>query len=154
MANRTEWLDENHFEHWAHADGEWMGPWDSDKNQYKYIDFAAIDWAKDTIRGLLDRWGHHPDVYAIEPMNEPWWSSDLAVLRGFYRDVRSMMRDFNPDLVFVFHDSFHFDAISWNDMFDDDDMENVVMDTHQYMAWWDTKSDIGEFCDDYGANMY
>lgn len=128
LANKTVWTDENNFEHWPTALGEWMGPWVN--NQYQYIDFEAIDWAKDTIRGLLDRWGNHPAVYAIEPVNEPWWSSDLAVLRGYYRDIRKMMRDFNPDLLFVFHDAFHFDAQSWNDMFADDDMENIVMDTH------------------------
>jgi hypothetical protein len=41
-----------------------------------------------------------------------------------------------PHLKFVFHDSFHSDADYWNDMFPDNDMENVIMDTHFYQAWW------------------
>lgn len=49
IANRTEWLDENHFEHWKHALGEWMGKWDNDKGQYEYIDIDGINWAIDTI---------------------------------------------------------------------------------------------------------
>ena len=36
--------------------------------------------------------------------------------------------------MFVFHDAFHIvDALTWNDLFADDDHDNVVMDTHQYM---------------------
>ena len=38
-------------------------------------------------------------------------------------------------------------------MFADDDIENVVMDTHQYFAWWAGRGDIGLYCDDYGAIM-
>ena len=132
-----------------------MGEWDNDNGRYKSINQDNIDWAKDTIQGLLDTWGDHPALYAIEPVNEPWWSSDLPTLKNFYRDVRNMMREQQPRLVFVFHDAFHFDVDTWNDLFDDDDLENVVMDTHQYMAWWTGHDDnIGGFCDDYGANMY
>ena len=90
LTNRVLWKDENHFEHWSHSYGEWMGPWDN--NQYKYIDFDHIDWAVDTIDRILDEWEQHPALYAIEPMNEPWKNSDVAVLKGFYRRVHSHMK--------------------------------------------------------------
>lgn len=45
------------------------------------------------MQGLLNKWGDHEALYAIEPVNEPWWNSDLDVLMQFYRDVRNMMRD-------------------------------------------------------------
>jgi len=32
----------------------------------------------------------------------------------FYRDVRTMMKEQQPRLKFVFHDAFHFDADLWN----------------------------------------
>lgn len=32
-------------------------------------------------------------------------------------------------------------------------MENVVLDTHQYMAWYERKSDIGAYCDSYGSAL-
>lgn len=38
---------------------------------------------------------------------------------------------------FVFHDAFHWDPDVWNDLFDDEDAEGVVLDTHQYSAWND-----------------
>lgn len=65
-----------------------------------------------------------------------------------------MMQEQQPRLKFVFHDAFHaFDAGMWNDLFDDDDHENVVMDTHQYFAWGGPHGDIGTYCDEYGANL-
>ena len=38
-------------------------------------------------------------------------------------------------------------------MFADDDIENVVMDTHQYFAWGGPHGDIGDYCDEYGGTM-
>ena len=153
LSNRTEWTDENNFSHWEHALGEWMGTWDMDQGKYSEYKPENIEWAKDTVQGLLDKWGDHPALAAIEPVNEPWWSSDLDVLKQFYRDVRNMMREQQPRLIFVFHDSFHFDVETWEDLFDDDDIENVVMDTHQYFAWGGAHDDIGTYCDEYGSTM-
>eukprot|EP00806_Schmidingerella_arcuata_P000787 Macronucleus_171.p1 GENE.Macronucleus_171~~Macronucleus_171.p1 ORF type:complete len:405 (+),score=195.34 Macronucleus_171:1-1215(+) len=153
IGNRTIWTDENNFSHWEHAFGEWMGEWDNDSGSYKSINQDNINWAKDTIQGLLDTWGEHPAVYAIEPVNEPWWSSDLDTLKGFYRDVRAMIKEQQPRINFVFHDAFHFDANEWNSLFADDDMENVILDTHQYFAWFGQHEDIGTYCDDYGNIM-
>lgn len=63
------------------------------------------------------------------------------------------MREQQPRLKFVFHDAFHFDANTWNDLFADDDHENVVMDTHQYFAWGGQHEDIGTYCDEYGGTI-
>ena len=74
MENRVAWIDETHFVHHEIEAGEWMGPWNG--KSYDYIDFEGLLWAQDTIKGLLKEWGHHPAVYAIEPVNEPWDKSD------------------------------------------------------------------------------
>jgi glucan 1,3-beta-glucosidase len=153
LSNYTVWEDENNFNHWDHALGEWMGKFNMETGGYDEIYFDNIVFAIDTIDGLLDKWGDHSAVSAIEPVNEPWWSSDLDILKGFYRDVRDLMREKAPRLTFVFHDSFHFDANVWNDLFADDDMDNVVMDTHQYLAWWGTTEYIGSYCDGYGNTV-
>jgi hypothetical protein len=101
----------------------------------------------------MNRWGHHPAVYALEPVNEPWWASDFPALKGFYRSVRNVMREINPDVVFVFHDAFTPRGDTWNDLFADDDIENVVMDTHAYMAWYEKKNDIPMYCDAYRSTL-
>jgi len=51
-----------------------MGPWNG--NSYDFIDFNNLLWAQDTVSGIVDRWGNHPALYAIEPVNEPWPQSD------------------------------------------------------------------------------
>jgi len=134
LSNVTTWIDENHFEHWATAKGEWMGPFDLESYSYEYINQDNIDFALETIDQLLAKWGNHPALYALEPVNEPWWASDIDVLKQFYRDVRAKIQAVNNDVIFVFHDSFIFDHGLWNDLFTD--YTNVVLDTHQYLAWW------------------
>ena len=155
LSNYTTWSDENNFDHWSHALGEWMGDYDEVKENCKYTHYnwENIAFAVDTIQGILDQWGDHPALAAIEPVNEPWWCSDMGILKAFYKDVRNLMREQQPRLIFVFHDAFHFSADDWNDLFDDDDHENVVMDTHQYFAWWGANDDIGSYCDGYGGTF-
>ena len=159
VSNRTIWKDENNFNHWDQAYGEWMGVYDetptgNNCQDYKNPNTDNIAWAKDTVQGILTKWGAHEALYAIEPVNEPWWCTDHALLQQFYRDVKKMMEEQQPRLKFVFHDSFHFGASDWNDMFSDEDgWDNVVMDTHQYYAWWGHNDDIGTYCDGYGGTM-
>jgi len=158
LSNRTLWIDENNFNHWDQAYGEWMGVYDEAGDvgnnclDYNNPNMDNIEWAKDTVQGLLDKWGTHPAVYAIEPVNEPWWCTDLDLLKDFYRDVKTMMQEQAPHLKFVFHDSFHGDAGTWNDLFDDD-YDNVIMDTHRYFAWGGQHGDIGTYCDEYGRDI-
>ena len=51
QSNRTIWTDENNFNHWDQALGEWMGEYDMVKQncQYKSYNWENIAWAKDTI---------------------------------------------------------------------------------------------------------
>lgn len=85
LSNRTEWIDEDHFEHWNHAWGEWMGPLNDDGCTLEYANFDNIQHAVKNVDNILNAWGKHPAVAAIEPLNEPWWCSDIPLLKGFYR---------------------------------------------------------------------
>ena len=101
----------------------------------------------------MDKWGDHEALYAIEPVNEPWWCSDLDLLKSFYTQVKMLMQIIQPRLKFVFHDAFHFDPLVWNDMFDDNDHENVIMDTHQYTGWSPKHNHISMYCNEMEARM-
>lgn len=59
----------------------------------------------------------------------------MEVLKAYYKMARETVKLINPDAKFVFHDAFSSKAETWNDLFSDDDMENVVLDTHKYLAW-------------------
>ena len=151
MANRVEWSDDTHFDHWSKSWGEWMGTWNGHK--YESINHDNITWAVETVDMILDKWGNHPALFAIEPVNEPWFHSHFPTLRDFYRTVRANMKAKNPDLIFVFHDSFKYSGLIWNRLFDDDDMENVVMDTHLYMFFWPKLFTVNEYSEAYRLIM-
>ena len=108
VANKTIWSDENNFTHWPNQAGEWVGPWNADKKEYDYIDWYQIKWAEDMTTDLVNKWGKHKAVYGIEPINEPWEFTPLDVLKDFYRKTRRIIKDVNPDLKFIFHESFRF----------------------------------------------
>lgn len=148
-ANRVIWSDEEHFTHWENQAGDWMGHWNFETKSYDSINWGNIRYAEEIAAMLLDRWGNHPAMYAFEPVNEPWEHSDLTVLKTFYRNVRKIVQEKAPHLKFVFHTSFIFDHNVWNDLFPDDDHENVVLDTHFYTAWDPRRANIGEYCDHY-----
>jgi glucan 1,3-beta-glucosidase len=151
ISHKLKWIDDNNFMHWEILAAEWMGPWNG--KSYDFIDFQNIQWAVNVVDDVLTRWGSHNAVYAIEPVNEPWANSNMNVLKDFYRTVRSLIKSKAPHLVFVFHDAFQFSSNVWNDLFDDDDIDNVVMDTHFYTAWWGSNKDIGAYCDGYGQGL-
>jgi aryl-phospho-beta-D-glucosidase BglC (GH1 family) len=43
------------------------------------------------VEALLKRFGAHSAVIGFEPVNEPWWNSDINILKDFYRSVRKMV---------------------------------------------------------------
>ena len=122
-----------------------MGHWNG--TAYDYINEDNINWGIENVRKLMEMWGEHPAVFAVSPLNEPWEKSDIPTLKKFYRETRNVVREVNPDLIFVFHDSFFTMASVWNDLFPDEDCENVALDTHIYMAWETPKTNISEYCD-------
>jgi len=135
ISSNLSWTDENNFIHWPIEAGNWMGPFNLSTYEYDYIytdEDHGINWSLDVVSKLMALYGKHPALYAFEPVNEPWWNSDYEVLKNFYRQARNIIRDVNPNVIFTFHDGFDFSASRWNDLFADDDMENVVIDTHFY----------------------
>jgi glucan 1,3-beta-glucosidase len=143
------WTDDTHYEHWNKSAANWIGDWNGDTNSYDNMNQEHIDWALDNVKRLMNKWGHHPAVAALEPVNEPWWKTPVPWLKDFYRSARDIVHGINPDVKFVFHDSFNFTE-DWNDLFEDDDHENVVMDHHYYQAWgWNKIDDINQYCTDY-----
>jgi len=73
------WIDETHFEHWPHQNAHWMGHWNG--SEYDVINHENIKLALENIQLLMERYGHHPAVYAFEPMNEPRETNDLPTLK-------------------------------------------------------------------------
>jgi glucan 1,3-beta-glucosidase len=152
MTNHVKWSDDQHFSHWPDSVGEWQGEWDSDAQQYSYLSHDNMNWSLKQAEGFLKRWGQHTAFYAYEPVNEPWWNSDMDSLFQFYRDTRALVQQYAPQAIFCFHDAFTYDSGLWNTLFADDDMDKVVLDHHYYQAWNQGMYTTDEFCDDYENN--
>jgi len=88
----------------------------------------------------LKKWGSHKAFYAFEPINEPQTNPPIDTLKGWYRDSRKLVQQYAPNAKFVFHTAGVSDVRIWNDLFADNDKENVVMDIHEYQAWAGPKS--------------
>jgi len=138
------WRNETSFSHWGNAAANWLGDFDwTDKavagnyngGFYRNVNYANIQRSLNMTLNLLKTYGAHSAFYAFEPVNEPWWLTDLVVLKDFYRKVRKQVQRYAPQAKFVFHDSFRYDATVWNDLFEDWDTQNVVMDHHYYQAF-------------------
>lgn len=148
QAQPLTWVDDYDFSHWENLSANWIGDWNQTSYSYDNINQDHIDWALDNVQKLMDRWGNHTAMYALEPVNEPWWNTPRDTLMDFYRDAKKIVHDSNPDTIFVFQNAFDFSP-SWNSLFDDDEIENVVMDAHLYQAWYERKDTIQEYCDLY-----
>lgn len=60
-----------------------------------------------------------------------------------------MVQRYAPQAHFVFHDSFHYEPDTWNDLFADDDVDKVAIDHHKYQAWNAAANDTDTYCADY-----
>ena len=88
-AARIQWVAPDRYVH--DNIGEWMGTWTGE--EYFPINHDNIQWTIETVDSLVDRWGGHPAVVGVTPLNEPGWESDLTILKDFYRQVRRNMRE-------------------------------------------------------------
>ena len=150
LSNHTEWVDETHYQHWKHQTANWMGEWDVDTMKYTSTDVHKVQHTIDEIEKFIKHFSQYPAFYAFEPVNEPLAGTDLPLLKWFYRNVRQILRTYRPDAQFVFHESYHYDAETWNDLFSDYDMDNVILDTHQYLAFGAKfESDVMVHCDNF-----
>merc|ERR1719361_1247337 len=106
------------------------------------------------VTEIIEHFSTFPAFYAFEPVNEPLAGTDQGLLKWYYQNVRQILRTYREDAIFVFHESYHFDGASWNDMFSDADMDNVVLDTHQYIAFGAKfETDIMTHCDNFTEGL-
>jgi glucan 1,3-beta-glucosidase len=151
QTNKLEWKTDTNFSHWPNAQANWQGLWNISAGHYEHIGFENFQWSLKNSKDLLTRWGNHSAFAAFEPVNEPWWNTDLVILKDFYREARKLTQTYAPQAWFVFHNSFQY-WDTWNDLFPDNDHELVAMDHHYYQAWINNMNTTGAFCDDYEGN--
>lgn len=117
----------------------------------------SVEFTLKLLEKLSKRYGEEECLWGIEILNEPLtqaaWDifniterykaadADMAAgsapveldfLKEFYVEAYRRMRQYLPkDKVIVFHDGF--DIYAWKDFMREEEFQNVVLDTHQYL---------------------
>ena len=116
-----------------------------------------VEFTLTVLERLSERYGNRKGLWGIEVINEPlteaaWESFDITTrypavdpemakgtapismvfLRAFYKKAYIRMRaHLAPEKYVVIHDGF--DLMAWKDFMQEDEYQNVVLDTHQYL---------------------
>lgn len=117
----------------------------------------SVAFTLQVLERLAERYGNRKNLYGIEIVNEPLteiaWDTfnimeryraadeemargsapvPMEFLRSFYKEAYVRMRKYLPvEKAVVFHDGF--DLLAWKDFMQEEEFQNVVLDTHQYL---------------------
>ena len=71
---------------------------------YTDINWDHINYALDIIDMIVDRYGEHPAVLGLEPLNESWELTPLEPLKKFYFEGYLRVKKKAPHWMFIMHD--------------------------------------------------
>jgi glucan 1,3-beta-glucosidase len=144
-ALNSEFAGDVSFEHWPIRSARWMGEFDPETAGYPKINRENIQHALDVVTSIVDRYGGHPAVLGLEPVNEPWQYTPIEELKKFYWEGYLIVKKAAPYWKYIMHDSFRFDPAIWGGFMDG--CPERALDTHIYQAWRDPDSRIGFYYD-------
>jgi glucan 1,3-beta-glucosidase len=97
---------------------------------------AHITQTLAVLERLAERYGHHPMLYGIEPLNEPHWHIPKRALAAYYESAyHSIRRHTPPAVAVVISDAFR--PYEWADVLPKPDYHNVILDHHFYQCFDD-----------------
>lgn len=116
-----------------------------------------VEFVLTVLERLAKRYGTRSGLWGIEVLNEPATEAiwelmnvqkryppkdeamgagscgiSISFIKQFYRDAYKRIRAFMPEEKnVVFHDAF--DLSGWKEFFENENFQNIVLDTHQYL---------------------
>lgn len=122
----------------------------------------SVEFTLTVLERLAERYGKRKGLMGIQIVNEPNTESSWNIfniserykpvdeemakgsgpvsfefLRGFYTEAYHRMRKYLPiEKAVVFHDGF--DIYKWKDFMQEEEFQNVILDTHQYLMMAET----------------
>lgn len=116
-----------------------------------------VEFVLTVLERLAKRYGTRSGLWGIEVLNEPATEAiwelmnvqkryppkdeamgagscgiSISFIKQFYRDAYKRIRAFMPEEKHVvFHDAF--DLSGWKEFFENENFQNIVLDTHQYL---------------------
>jgi glucan 1,3-beta-glucosidase len=131
------------FQHWPIRSARWIGDFDPISGTYTNINYANIQHGLNVIQAIVDRYGRHPAVLGLEPLNEPWQFIPIDILKRFYWEGYKIVKKSAPYWKYIMHDSFRLDQ--WKGFMAG--CPERALDTHMYQAWRDPDSRLGFYTD-------
>lgn len=138
----TEGVHSTTFEHWPIRNANWVGTFDTEHNNYSSINYANLNHSLEVVTIIVERYASHLAVMGLEPVNEPWELTPVAILKEFYWKSYKRVKALAPSWKFIMHDSFRFAVDLWSGYMKG--CPEVALDTHIYQAWMSpgTKADF------------
>lgn len=101
-----------------------------------------LDMTIQVLVQVAKRYKDHPALWGIEALNEPRWDIDMELIQSFYLDTYKQLRNvLRPEHTIVFHDAFR--NHQWVDFFENNELDNVVLDLHLYQNFDDRFHEAG-----------
>jgi glucan 1,3-beta-glucosidase len=122
------------FDHWAFKGWDWIINSSADWG----IAMSLINhnhWAHsiEVISRVVQRYGHHPAVWGLSPVNEVGAWTPMDVLQKFYWEAYGLVRAGAPKWMYVMDSSFRGGEVGSNNFMKG--CPNKALDKHPYHAW-------------------
>ena len=92
-----------------------------------------IDMTIDVLDEIAKRYKDSKNFHSIQLLNEPFVSVDMNIIQDFYLRSYERLRKIIPNKPIVMHDAFRLNE--WEDFFTNNNLENVILDTHMYQCF-------------------
>jgi glucan 1,3-beta-glucosidase len=95
-----------------------------------------FDYSLTVLERLAERYRAHPNLHAIEVLNEPRWDVPTDYLKNYYREAYRRIRKHcdAADTAVVFHDGFR-SFREFTEFLHEPEFQNIVFDIHRYQCF-------------------
>lgn len=101
-----------------------------------------IEKTIEILERIALRYKDHDALWGIEVLNEPRWDIDMAIIKDFYVQAYTRLRNIlKPEHVILFHDAFRHHE--WETFFQEHNCDNVALDCHLYQCFDDKFNKAG-----------
>jgi glucan 1,3-beta-glucosidase len=122
------------FEHWKYKGWNWLVPdtvpW---ATAMQNINKVHWDHTISTLKLVMARYGNHPAIWGLSPVNEVGMWTPMDVLRKYYWEAYWIVRNKNPNWMFIMDASFRGGEVAVGGFMSD--CVNKAVDKHPYHAW-------------------